>query len=73
MQVARHGDRHDVSDLTAAVRFQGVCDESYTAGDNRDVLPTDTIKNTIYALAAGTGIVEPEALGLYLARHFHRG
>ena len=73
VQVARHGDRHDVSDLTVAVRFQGAYDESYTAGDNRDVLPTDTIKNTIYALAAGTGIVEPEALGLVLARHFLEG
>jgi urate oxidase len=73
VQVARHGDRHDVSDLTVAVRFQGAYDESYTAGDNRNVLPTDTIKNTIYALAAGTGIVEPEALGLVLARHFLEG
>jgi len=73
VQVARHSDRHDVSDLTVAVRFQGAYDESYTAGDNRDVLPTDTIKNTIYALAAGTGIVEPEALGLVLARHFLEG
>lgn len=73
VQVARHPDRHDVSDLTVAVRFQGAYDESYTAGDNRDVLPTDTIKNTVYALAAGTGIVEPEALGLALARHFLEG
>ena len=73
VQVARHADRHDVSDLTVAVRFQGDYDESYTAGDNRDVLPTDTIKNTVYALAAGTGIVEPEALGLVLARHFLQG
>jgi len=73
VQVARHGDRHDVSDLTVDVRFQGAYDESYTAGDNRNVLPTDTIKNTIYALAAGTGIVEPEALGLVLARHFLEG
>jgi len=73
VQVARHADRHDVSDLTVAVRFQGAYDESYTAGDNRDVLPTDTIKNTIYALAAGTGIVEPEALGLVLARPFLEG
>jgi len=73
VQVARHADRHDVSDLTVAVRFQGAYDESYTAGDNRDVLPTDTIKNTVDALAAGTGIVEPEALGLVLARHFLQG
>ena len=73
VQVARHGDRHDVSDLTVAVRFQGDYDLSYSAGDNRDVLPTDTMKNTVYALAASTGIVEPEALGLVLARHFLEG
>ena len=73
VQVARHGDRHDVSDLTVGVRFQGAYDDSYTAGDNRDVLPTDTMKNTVYALAARTGIVEPEALGMVLARHFLDG
>ena len=39
-------------DLTVAVRFEGDYDESYTDGDNSDVLPTDTMKNTVYALAA---------------------
>ena len=73
VQVARHGDRHDVSDLTVGVRFQGAYDDSYTVGDNRDVLPTDTMKNTVYALAARTGIVEPEEFGMVLARHFLEG
>ena len=52
VQVARHGDRHDLRDLTVAIRFEGDYDESYTAGDNSGVLPTDTMKNTVYALAA---------------------
>jgi len=70
VQVARHGDRHDLSDLNVAIRFEGDYDESYTAGDNSGVLPTDTMKNTVYALAARAGIQEPEAFGLTLANHF---
>jgi hypothetical protein len=32
----------DLRDLTIAIRFEGEYDASYTEGDNRDVLPTDT-------------------------------
>ena len=48
---------------TVAIRFEGDYDESYTEGDNSDVLPTDTMKNTVYALAARQPVVEPEAFG----------
>ena len=70
VQLRRGPDRHDLRDLTVAVRFQGKYDESYTDGDNSAVLPTDTMKNTIYALAARDRIREPEPFGLALARHF---
>jgi urate oxidase len=70
VKVSRRGDRHDLKDLTVAIRFEGDYDLSYTDGDNRDVLPTDTMKNTVYALAAGSSVEEPEAFGLLLARHF---
>ena len=70
VQIARHGDRHDLSDFTVAIRFEGEYAESYTAGDNTGVLPTDTMKNTVYALAARHGIQEPEAFGLTMATHF---
>jgi urate oxidase len=70
VQVARHGDRHDLRDLTVAIQFEGDYDASYTAGDNRGVLPTDTMKNTVYALAAGGPIASPETFGLELCRHF---
>ena len=42
----------------------------YTDGDNREVLPTDTMKNTVYALAATNSVGEPEAFGRVLAEHF---
>jgi urate oxidase len=70
VHVTRHGDRHQVRDLTVAVAFEGSYDTSYTEGDNSDVLPTDTMKNTVYALAARDGVGEPEAFGLSLGRHF---
>jgi urate oxidase len=70
VQVRRRGDRHDLRDLTVAIRFSGEFDESYTDGDNSAVLPTDTMKNTVYALAASEPVVEPESFGLRLARHF---
>ncbi|HSC26237.1 MAG TPA: urate oxidase [Vicinamibacterales bacterium] len=70
VEVSRHGDRHDLRDLTVGIRFEGDYDDAYSEGDNSGVLPTDTMKNTIYALAARHLGAEPEALGLELSRHF---
>ena len=70
VRVTRHGDRHELRDFTVAVAFEGHYDTSYTDGDNRDVLPTDTMKNTVYALAARDGVGEPEAFAGALGRHF---
>jgi urate oxidase len=70
VRVTRHGDRHAVRDFTVAVAFEGRYDTSYTDGDNTDVTPTDTMKNTVYALAARDGVGEPEVFGQALARHF---
>ncbi len=70
VQLTRRNDRHELCDLTIAIRFQGDYDESYTAGDNSAVLPTDTMKNTVYALAASERVRDAESFGLLLARHF---
>src|SRR5689334_19359831 len=70
VKVTRRGERHDLADLTVAVRFEGDYDASYTSGDNTGVLPTDTMKNTVYALAARHDLADPEPFGLRLATHF---
>jgi urate oxidase len=70
VKVSRRGDRHDLKDLTVAIRFEGDYDQSYTEGDNSGVLPTDTMKNTVYALAASHAVEEPERLGVLLGEHF---
>ena len=70
VKVTRRGDRHTLRDLTVAIRFEGDYDPSYVAGDNSDVLPTDTMKNTVYAHAAREPLDDPETFGLRLAEHF---
>jgi urate oxidase len=68
--VRRYPDRHELKDLTVAIRFEGDFAAAYTDGDNRGVLPTDTMKNTVYALAAGHPFDDIEDFGLLLTDHF---
>lgn len=70
VQVLRASDRHTVRDLTVSIRFEGDYDASYIDGDNTDVFPTDTMKNSVYALAALRAVKDPEEFGLRLGRHF---
>ena len=70
MQVRRRGDRDDLRDLSVAVRFEGDYNASYVDGDNQDVLPTDTMKNTVYALAAQSPVQDPEPFAIRLGQHF---
>ena len=70
LQVARQADRHDIKELTVGVRLEGDFESAHTKGDNRKVLPTDTMKNTVYALAKQHAIESPEDFCLRLANHF---
>ncbi|HEY6147365.1 MAG TPA: urate oxidase, partial [Thermoanaerobaculia bacterium] len=70
VKIARRGDRHEIRDLTVAVRFEGRFEAAHTRGDNSDVLPTDTMKNTVYALAKDHRLDAIESFGLDLAAHF---
>jgi urate oxidase len=69
LRVTRGSDDHDIVDLTVSVVLAGAFDGSYLTGDNTNILPTDTQKNTVYAFARD-GIGSPETFGLRLARHF---
>ena len=51
LKVTRHPDRHDIAELTVNVQFEGDFDAVHFSGDNSTVLPTDTMKNTVNALA----------------------
>ena len=70
VKVDRSGSKHELDDLTVEVQLQGQFGSTHTSGDNRDVLPTDTMKNTVYALARQGPVTPPEAFGERLGRHF---
>ncbi len=73
LRVARRASRHDVIECTLHIRFRGDFDDTHIAGDNRNVLPTDTMKNTVYALARDQAPAEIEEFSLRLVRHFLDG
>lgn len=70
VKVTRQGDVHTITDLTVGVRFEGEFERVHTEGDNSGVLPTDTMKNSVYALARRTTWEQPEQFGIVLATHF---
>jgi urate oxidase len=67
--VRRRPDSHELKDVTVAIRLEGDFATAYTEGDNSDVLPTDTMKNTVYGLAAGHPFDDIEDFGLVLTDH----
>ncbi|HWT46080.1 MAG TPA: urate oxidase [Vicinamibacterales bacterium] len=70
VHVTRSGDRDTLRDFTIAIAFQGDYAASYVDGSNSDVLPTDTMKNTVYALAAREQNLAPEPFAITLGTHF---
>jgi urate oxidase len=71
MKVARRGEWHELQNINVRIRFEGDFDDIHGRGDNTKCLPTDTMKNTVYALAAQTTQIEEiESFALRLARHF---
>jgi urate oxidase len=70
VKVIRTPGRHVVRDLTVHVALEGAFDAAHLEGDNAGLLATDTMRNTVYALAPEhlTGAIEEYALTL--ARHF---
>jgi urate oxidase len=61
---------HDLRDLTVDVGLEGDFADAHVTGDQRLVVATDTMKNTVYAFAKDRLTGAPEAFGLDLARHF---
>jgi urate oxidase len=70
LRVARQEGRHEIAELTLAIRFEGDFETAHTKGDNRSILPTDTMKNTVYVLARQHPIDTVEDFSLRLVDHF---
>ncbi len=69
-KVTRHADHHDLKEVAVNMQFSGAFEQVYCEGDNRTVLPTDTMKNTVYALAKKHALRTIEEFGLALGQHF---
>jgi len=72
MKLSRHADRHDLKEVTLQILFEGDFASCYEAGDNSKILPTDTIKNTVYVLARQHEILAIEAFAECLIEYFLR-
>jgi urate oxidase len=70
VKVTRQADRHDLAELTVNVQFEGAFDAVHLSGDNSSVLPTDTMKNTVNALAKAWSGEQIEDFGCQLTDHF---
>lgn len=72
VRVDRGTGSHALSDLTVAVRLEGDFEAAHVAGDNSGVVATDTMKNTVYALAKEQPVREIEDFALAISDHFLR-
>lgn len=70
LRVARQADRRDVKEVTLDVRFEGDFEDAHERGENRKILPPQTIRNTVYALARQYPSAAIEDFSLHLIEHF---
>jgi urate oxidase len=69
-KVFRDQARHEVKDVWVDVAMFGDFTVAHTQGDNTDLLATDTVRNTVYALAKDGLTGSIEEFGKHLIRHF---
>lgn len=70
VRIYRDQPRHEIHDVNVSTCLRGDFSAAHLAGDQSEVLPTDTQKQTIYAYAKEKGLTSIEDYGLTLARHF---
>jgi urate oxidase len=70
LRVLRQEGRHDIRELSVTIRFEGDFEAAHTKGENKKILPPDTMKNTVYALARQYPVEAVEDFALHLIEHF---
>src|ERR1035438_7817559 len=50
-RITRRGDHHEFNEWSVRVLLHGDFETSFTEADNSKILPTDTMKNTVYSIA----------------------
>ena len=70
VKVVRGVDPHELRDLTVDVVLEGDFEAAHLRGDNTGLLATDTMRNTVYALAKDYLTGSIEEFGSVLVNHF---
>jgi len=65
-RITRDGNRHDFNEWTVRVLLHGDFESSFTEADNSKILPTDTMKNTVYSIARGSKALTLEKFAMEL-------
>ena len=68
VRVYRDTARHAIRDLNVSTSLRGDFEAAHTRGDQAQVLPTDSQKNTAFAYAKLHGVSSPEDYALALGR-----
>jgi urate oxidase len=69
-KVHRGSVRDDFSDVTVQILLEGDVEAAHVEGDNSSVLPTDTMRNTIYGVAQDALTRDLEGFAALLCDHF---
>jgi len=70
VKVTRDGGVHTVKEWSVNVLIAGNYESCFLTGDNSEVLPTDTMKNTVYSLARESSSTCIEDFAKELVSHF---
>ena len=70
VKVKRDTSRHEITDVRVDVALTGDFEAAYVEGDNTGLLATDTMRNTVYALAKDHLTGDVEDFGIKLVEHF---
>lgn len=67
MKLDRTGPLHQLAEWSVRVLLEGDFEETHTTGSNANILPTDTMKNTVYSRAKASNATTPEEFAIELA------
>ena len=65
-RITRTADQHEFNEWTVRVLLHGDFETSFTEADNSKILPTDTMKNTVYSIARGSSAATIEEFAMEL-------
>uniref|UniRef100_A0A5F9C8S0 Uricase n=1 Tax=Oryctolagus cuniculus TaxID=9986 RepID=A0A5F9C8S0_RABIT len=70
LHIQRDGKYHSIKEVATSVQLTLSSKQDYVYGDNSDIIPTDTIKNTVHVLAKFKGIKSIEVFAMNICEHF---